>query len=94
MRVFVIMVAAIASSVSVPAMAGDFGPDDPSRYLLGEQGRLPEASASDIEKLRSARFGLREPDDNFYEAVPDEMRLRWKFNRVKMRIPFDTTALR
>ncbi|MGE0775315.1 MAG: hypothetical protein AB7G25_12365 [Sphingomonadaceae bacterium] len=94
MRVFLTLVAAVASCVAMPAMGRDFGPDDPSRYLLGEQGLLPEASASDIEKGRSARFGLREPDDDYYDAAPDEMRLRWKFNRVKMRIPFDTTALR
>jgi hypothetical protein len=25
------------------------------------------------------------------DAAPDDLRIRWKLNRVKMRMPFDTS---
>jgi len=49
---------------------------------------------SDFEKLRTARFGFDEPDEDYYEAVPDHMRFRWKLNRLKMRMPINTAGFR
>jgi hypothetical protein len=80
--------------LGTPLAAQGAEPSEPGRYLLGEQGLLPEASASDLEKVRSARFGLRDPEDDFYDGPVDEMRVRWKLNRIKMRVPFSTASLR
>lgn len=80
--------------LAAPTLAQQAGPVDPNRYLLGEQGMLPEASASDLEKVRSARFGLRDPNEDYYDGPVDETRVRWKLNRIKMRVPFSTASLR
>lgn len=92
MRVVLAVAATALSLIAAPALAQQGG-DKMSRYLIDEQFTLPEASGSDIEKLRTARYGVREPDDDYFEPAVDEMRVRWKLNRVKMRIPFSTSRL-
>ena len=88
MRVFVAMVAMTLSLSAMPAMAADFGPQSPdARFLLRELDSPLEASSSDFEKLRTARYGLNDPDEDDYERVPDETRVRWKLNRFKVRVP-------
>lgn len=93
MRVLTMIVAMTPFLVTAPAMA-QYRDDQASRYLIDERFMFPGASNADIEKLRTARYGLREPDDDYFEPATDEMRFRWKLNRVKMRVPFDMSGLR
>jgi len=88
MRVLVAMVAMTLSLAATPAEAADYGPQAPdTRFLIRELDAAPEASGSDVEKLRTARYGLNDPDEDDYERVPDQTRLRWKLNRFKVRVP-------
>jgi len=91
MRIPAAILAMAASSVGLPTMAHNGGDQfSYPRSLLNEQFALPEA----VEKLRTARYGLRAPNDDYFEPAVDEIRFRWKLNRVKMRIPFSTWGLR
>lgn len=90
MRVFVAIVAMTLSEIAMPLLAQENGS---TRFPLNEQFALPDASGSDIEKLRTARYGLRDPNDDYFEPAADELRFRWKFNRVKVRVPFSTSRL-
>ena len=88
MRLSVMMVAMMLSFSAMPALAAEYGPQAPeTHFLLRELDSTPEASGSDVEKLRTARYGLNDPDEDDYERVPDEMRFRWKLNKLKMRMP-------
>jgi hypothetical protein len=61
-------------------------------YLTSERAALVRGHSSDTEKIRAARYGLNEPDNDFFEPVPHETRFRWRLNRVKLRVPFSTTG--
>lgn len=88
MRVFVAMVAMALSITAMPAAAASYGPQAlETRFLIRELDTPPEASGSDVEKLRTARYGLNDPDEDDYERVPDQTRVRWKLNRFKVRVP-------
>lgn len=88
MRVFVTMGAMTLSLLAIPALAAEYGPQSPdTRFLLRELDSPSEASGSEFEKLRTARYGLNDPDQDDYDRVPDETRFRWKLNRFKVRVP-------
>lgn len=88
MRVFVAMVAMALSITAMPAAAASYGPQAPeTRFLIRELDTPPETSGSDVEKVRTARYGLNDPDEDDYERVPDQTRVRWKLNRFKVRVP-------
>jgi hypothetical protein len=79
---------------AMPASARAPRDGSPVARFLIEEYSLAETSGSDSEKLRTARYGLRDPNDDDYESVPDSTRFRWKLNRVKMRMPIDTSGIR
>ena len=51
-----------------------------------------EIDGSDAEKTRIARYGLHQSYTGLESDVaPDDLRVHWKLNRIKMRMPIDTS---
>jgi hypothetical protein len=87
-RVSALLLATMAAS---PAFA-----QSPNRLNLAQlfkESVRSEVDGSDAEKRRIARFGLNQSYMGMEsDAAPDDLRIRWKLNRVKMRMPFDTSS--
>lgn len=94
MRVLLTLAAMTVALLAAPTTAAE--PDDATlmRRFVMDETSLANQSGSDAEKLRTARYGLSEPIDDDYEAVPDSLRVRWKLNRLKMRMPINTSSFR
>jgi hypothetical protein len=66
-----------------------------TRFVTSERNALTSDGSSDFEKRRAARYGLSEPDNDFYDyQASDDVRFKWRLTRVKMRVPFDTSAMK
>lgn len=94
MRACLTIVAVTLTFAAMPASARMPRDASPATRFLIDEYALAETSGSDGEKLRTARYGLRDPNDDDYESVPDSTRFRWKLNRMKMRMPINTSGIR
>lgn len=62
-------------------------------FIEGERGSLIPGN-SDFEKHQAARYGLGTPDDDhFTYRASDEIRVRWRLTKIKMRVPLNTSGL-
>jgi hypothetical protein len=93
MRAYLTIVA-LTLSFAAPAAARGTEHGSPVMRFLIDEYSMAETSGSDGEKIRTARYGLRDPDEDDYESVPETTRVRWKLNRFKMRVPLNTSGIR
>ncbi len=51
-------------------------------------------SAADVEKLSAARYALGDTEDEFAsDSSSEDFRIKWKLNKIKMRVSLDTSNL-